>query len=243
MDIYPAIDIRNGKAVRLSGGDASMETIYHPDPVALAERFVWQGARWIHIVDLDRAFGDGDNMALVDRIVARVGSHVQLQIGGGFRTADQIRRGLDTMVTRLVLGTAAIERPGLVEEAVATGGAARVAVALDTREGRVAHHGWTETSGERAVDVARRVVGQGVRSIIYTDIGRDGMLSGPDLEGARALQESGAMVILSGGVSSLDDVRRIAGTTLAGVIIGRALYENRVTLPDALAVAAGEPAG
>lgn len=236
MDIYPAIDIRNGRAVRLSRGEADAETVYHPDPVALAERFVWQGARWIHLVDLDQAFGDGDNLRIIERLVTRVGSHVQVQLGGGFRRIEDIRRGLDQPVARLVLGTAAVETPELVAQAVEVGGSARIAVSLDTRDGLVTHHGWTETSTQSARDVGQRVAAHGVRTLIYTDVARDGMLSGADVPGAADLQRhSGCRVLLSGGIAGIEDIQEGARQGLAGVIVGRALYEHRFTLSEALA--------
>ncbi len=237
MDIFPAIDIRNGRVVRLSRGEPDAETVYHSDPVALAERFVWQGARWIHVVDLDRAFGDGENIDVIDRIITRVGSHVRIQVGGGLRTLAHIATALDSMAARLVLGTAAVEQPALLAEAVRLAGAARLAVALDTRDGKVAHHGWTATSQLDAGDLTRRVAALGIRTVVYTDIGRDGMLGGPDCEGAVSVQQHGVEVIISGGVGSLDDIRRAKKHRLAGIIVGRALYEERVSLPEALEVA------
>lgn len=234
MDVFPAIDIRNGRVVRLARGEPSAETAYHPDPVAMAERFVWQGARWIHLVDLDRAFGDGENTALVDRIVTRVGSHIQIQLGGGLRTREDIERVRHCDVTRLVLGTAAVETPELVGEAVRSLGPARIAVALDVRDGKVALRGWTSTSTLSAVDVIRRMHTEGVQTVVYTDIARDGMLTGADVEGAVALQREGVSVVLSGGVASTDDIRRAAAAGLLGVILGRALYEDRFTLREAV---------
>jgi phosphoribosylformimino-5-aminoimidazole carboxamide ribotide isomerase len=243
VDLFPAIDIRHGRVVRLSQGEATRQTVYGEDPVAVAERFAEQGAEWIHVVDLDRAFGDGENLALVRRIVARAGWRVRVQLGGGLRTVDQVREGLEHGVSRVVIGTAAAVDPAMVPAAVAAAGAERIAVGIDARDGLVAIRGWTETSALTAGALAARVVGEGVRTVIYTDVARDGMLSGPDLAGARRLQALGAGVITSGGVAGIEDIRAARDAGLAGAIVGRALYEGRLALPDALAAAAGAPSG
>ncbi len=235
MDLFPAIDLRAGRVVRLSQGEAGRETRYGDDPVAQAEQFADAGARWIHVVDLDRAFGTGDNHRSVAAITRALAGRVQIQAGGGLRSLDAVRAVLDLGVRRAVLGTAAVTDPALVPQAVAAAGADRLAVGLDTRDGKVAIRGWVETSPLLAVDVCRRVVADGAGTIIYTDVARDGMLAGPDLDGARALQALGASVIASGGVASLDDLRAVREAGLAGAIVGRALYEARFTLEDALA--------
>jgi phosphoribosylformimino-5-aminoimidazole carboxamide ribotide isomerase len=235
VDLFPSIDIRSGRVVRLSQGEATRQTVYGDDPVAVAERFVQQGASWIHVVDLDRALGTGDNLPAVARIARRVGSRVRLQLGGGFRTLDLVRAGLDLGVARVVIGTAAAVDPSFVASAVSATGSERLVVGIDTREGQVALRGWTETSTQRAEELARRVVADGIDTVIYTDIGRDGMLGGPDLAGAAALLATGARVIVSGGVASAEDIRGARASGLAGVIVGRALYEGRLTLSEALA--------
>jgi phosphoribosylformimino-5-aminoimidazole carboxamide ribotide isomerase len=235
VDLLPAIDVRSGRVVRLSQGEPTRQTVYGDDPVTVAERFAEEGARWIHLVDLDRAFGSGDNIGTMQRVVSRVGSRVRLQLGGGLRTLDLVRSGLDLGVARVVIGTAAAADPSLIPAAVAKLGSARLAVGIDARDGYVAIRGWTETSSQRADELARQVVAQGIETVIYTDIGRDGMLGGPDLAGAVALQLTGARVIVSGGVSSPEDVQAACTAGLAGVIVGRALYEGRMTLSGALA--------
>jgi phosphoribosylformimino-5-aminoimidazole carboxamide ribotide isomerase len=240
VDLFPAIDIRHGRVVRLSQGEATRQTIYGEDPVAVAQRFADEGARWIHVVDLDRAFGDGENLALVRRIVAKVGGAVRVQLGGGLRTVALVREGLDQGVSRAVLGTAAAIDPAIVPAAVAAAGTNRIAVGIDARDGRVAIRGWTETSELTAEALALRVAGEGVRTLIYTDVARDGMLSGPDLAGARRLQSAGLGVVASGGVAGAADLRAAREAGLAGAIVGRALYEGRLTLAEALA-AAGTP--
>jgi phosphoribosylformimino-5-aminoimidazole carboxamide ribotide isomerase len=241
VDLFPAIDIRHGRVVRLSQGEATRQTVYGDDPVAVAERFAVQGAEWIHVVDLDRAFGDGENLGVVARMVARVGGRAAIQLGGGLRSLDAVRRGLAQGVSRVVLGTAAAIDPGIVGAAVRAEGADRIAVGIDARDGRVAVRGWTETSALEAAELARRVAGEGVRTAIYTDVARDGMLVGADVEGARRLAAAGLEVIASGGIASLDDLRAVEAAGLAGAIVGRALYEGRFSLADALAAAAGAP--
>jgi phosphoribosylformimino-5-aminoimidazole carboxamide ribotide isomerase len=240
VDLFPAIDIRHGRVVRLSQGEATRQTVYGEDPVAVAVRFADQGARWIHVVDLDRAFGDGENLGLVRRIVAAVGGQARVQLGGGLRTVALLREGLEQGVSRGVIGTAAAIEPAVVPAAVAALGADRIAVGIDARDGRVAIRGWTELSDLTAEALARRVARDGVGAVIYTDVGRDGMLTGPDLDGACRLQAAGVGVIASGGIAGAGDIRAAREAGLAGAIVGRALYEGRVTLAEALA-AAGAP--
>ncbi len=239
MDLYPAIDLRAGRVVRLSQGEAGRETTYGSDPVAQAEQFTAAGARWIHVVDLDRAFGTGENHAALAAICHRFAGRVQIQAGGGLRSLEAVAAVLDLGVSRAVLGTAAVTDPALVAQAVAASGRDRIAVGLDTKAGRVAIRGWVETSPLTALDVGRRVLADGAGTIIYTDVARDGMLTGPDLEGAKALQALGASVIVSGGVATLAELRAVRAAGLAGVIIGRALYEARFTLEEALRTTGG----
>jgi phosphoribosylformimino-5-aminoimidazole carboxamide ribotide isomerase len=241
VDLFPAIDIRHGRVVRLSQGEATRQTVYGEDPVAVAERFAGEGAAWIHLVDLDRAFGDGENLSLVRRIVASVGGRVRVQLGGGLRTVALVREGLDQGVTRAVIGTAAAIDPAIVPDAVAALGAERIVVGIDARDGQVAIRGWTETSDLTAEALARRVAGEGVRTVVYTDVARDGMLTGPDLDGARRLQAGGVGVITSGGIAGAGDIRAAREAGLAGAIVGRALYEGRLTLAEALEAAAPAP--
>jgi phosphoribosylformimino-5-aminoimidazole carboxamide ribotide isomerase len=237
VDILPAIDIRRGRVVRLSQGEASRETVYADDPLAQAERFFEAGARWLHVVDLDRAFGDGSNVATVGRIARAAEGRAFAQYGGGLRTPEAISEALDAGVTRAVIGTAAVSDPGLVSRAVAAHGASWLAVGLDARDGQVAVRGWTESSGHTVLDVAHRVLDAGARTIIYTDIARDGMLSGPDLDGCRALAGLGAVVIASGGFATIEDVRRATVAGVSGAILGRSLYERTIDLAEALSLA------
>jgi phosphoribosylformimino-5-aminoimidazole carboxamide ribotide isomerase len=242
VDLLPSIDVRSGRVVRLRQGEPTRQTVYGDNPAEVAGRFAQEGARWIHLVDLDRAFDQGDNWATVRQIVAQVTPTVRIQLGGGLRTLDLIRVGLELGVARVVIGTAAAVDPRLVELAVAHFGGDNLAVGIDVREGYVAIRGWSQTSSQRPEDLAHRVVQEGIATLIYTDIARDGMLGGPDLSGAARLQATGAHVILSGGVSSTREIRAACQASLSGVIVGRALYEAHFTLSDALAAAVCHPA-
>ena len=234
MDLLPAIDLRHGRVVRLSQGEAARETVYGDDPVAVAQRFVAEGAGWLHVVDLDRAFGEGDNSELVGRVIAAVAGGARVQVGGGLRTLDRIEQALGLGAARVVIGTAAVREPELLTQALAVAGTERIAVGIDARDGIIAIRGWRETAGEPARAVAERAVEQGVSTLVYTDVARDGMLQGPDLDGALALQVLGARVIASGGIASLDDLRGIREAGLAGAIVGRAIYEGRFTVGEAI---------
>jgi phosphoribosylformimino-5-aminoimidazole carboxamide ribotide isomerase len=238
MDLFPAIDIRAGRVVRLSQGEAGREKAYSTDPVAQAEQFVADGARWIHVVDLDRAFGTGQNLGVLRSIVERVGGRVKIQTGGGIRDLAALRTVLELGVTRAVLGTATVTDPDLVPDALQVAGPDGIVIGLDARDGKVAIRGWVEKTDLAVADVCARVLRQGARHVVYTDVGRDGMLSGPDIEGAVALQGLGASVIASGGVASLDDLTAVAQAGLSGAIVGRAIYEGRFTVPQALDILA-----
>ena len=238
MDLLPSIDIRNGRVVRLSQGERSRQTVYGEDPVAVAERFVAEGARWIHVVDLDRAFGTGDNMPTVRRVAEGVASRLRLQLGGGLRSMELVREALDLGFARAVIGTAAATDPSFLHQALMAVRAEQLAVAIDARDGMVALRGWTETSTMRADELARSVVKAGVKTLIYTDISRDGMLTGPDLAGAVALRATGGSVIVSGGIAGAADIRAACQAGVQGVIVGRALYEGRLSVPEAIQAAA-----
>ena len=242
FDIYPAIDLRRGRVVRLQWGDPNRETAYSDDPAAAARRWLNAGAGWLHVVNLDGAFAEvgADNWAALASITA-LGA--QVQFGGGLRAMADVVRAFDAGVTRIVLGTAALETPELAAAAVTRFGAARVAVGIDARDGLVRTHGWQTATTVTPVELAQSMAALGINTIIYTDINRDGVLSGVNVAGTAALAEaSGLAVIASGGVRSLADVaalRARARMGLAGVIIGRALYEAQVDLAAALTVAPG----
>lgn len=235
MLLYPAIDLRRGQVVRLSQGDDARTTVYSSDPVAQAEAFAAAGTTWLHVVDLDRAFGDGDSASVVRAITTRVGERLRVQTGGGIRSVEAARAALDAGAARVVVGTAAVSDPALIPTLLKTFGAEAIAVGIDAKDGLVAVKGWTETSTLTAIELGARVRREGVQTVIYTDIGRDGMLVGPDIAGARALAELGLDVIASGGVGTLAHISAVTEARLAGVIVGRALYERAFTLEDALA--------
>ncbi|MFN8471289.1 MAG: 1-(5-phosphoribosyl)-5-[(5-phosphoribosylamino)methylideneamino]imidazole-4-carboxamide isomerase [Anaerolineae bacterium] len=242
MIIYPAIDLRQGKAVRLRQGDPNQATVYDANPVKAAERWVDQGAEWLHVVNLDGAFGVASpNFKVLERITEAV--DVPIQFGGGLRSLEAVEDAFDTGVARIVLGTAAINNPDLLKLVLAKYGPESIVVGLDARDGKIATHGWQNVSNVPTLDLARRVAKLGATLAVYTDIARDGMLQGVDAEGTAALAEgSGLSVIASGGVASLDDIRRLLAIEdrgIDGVIIGQALYTGAIALPDALALASG----
>lgn len=241
FEVIPAIDLLEGRCVRLSQGRYDEATVYDADPVAVAERFVAEPIRRLHVVDLDGArAGRPLNSAVVAKIV-KAAKAVPVQLGGGLRDAESVEAALELGVDRAILGTVALRDPAFVRE-VAARFPGRIAVGLDAREGRVAVEGWLEASDALALDVALRFEDAGVAAIIYTDIARDGMLTGPNLEATVELAEAISLpVIVSGGVSCEDDIERsasFASRGLAGVIVGRALYTGGVQLPRALEIAA-----
>ena len=249
--VYPAIDLRRGRVVRLRQGDPGRETTYADDPLSVARRWQEAGATWLHVVNLDGAFDERgqENQAALERILT---TGLRIQFGGGVRDFATLRRALDLGASRVVIGTAAVKNPRLVDEALRAFGPERVALGIDARAGRVRTHGWTEAAPMTAVELAGEWAARGMRWFIFTDVSRDGMSSGLNLEAtvqlARAVsahaigaQATGAQatrthVIASGGVCRLEDVRRAHAAGLSGVIIGRALYEGHVTLADALRV-------
>jgi phosphoribosylformimino-5-aminoimidazole carboxamide ribotide isomerase len=231
--LYPSIDLRGGKVVRLRQGDYDRETSYGDDPVAVAEGFADAGAEWIHVVDLDAAkSGVPSNRSVIATIAASVGRRAAVQAGGGVRSLDDAAELADVGVARVVMGSAAVASPSLVETIAAR---VPVAVALDHRKGAVAVLGWTSTSPLTLADGLQRF--PGASAFVITDIERDGELTGPDLDGiATAAAATVVPVIASGGVSSLDDIRALAAIDhLGGIITGRALYESRFTVTDAVA--------
>jgi len=236
MDLWPAIDLRGGKCVRLLQGDYDRETVFGDDPVDMARRFVAGGASRLHLVDLDGAKAGGPVQAdLVARIVAAAG--IPCQLGGGIRSRDTAAAYLAVGVQRVVLGSAAIEHPELLES-LAAEFPGRIVLGLDARDGLVAVRGWLETSDVTAIDVARRHAALPLAGIVATDIAKDGTLEGPNLEGLRALIDAVPLpVVASGGVGTAADIRRVAAIGAAGCIVGRALYTGDVTLTEALAAA------
>jgi len=237
-DIYPAIDLRQGCVVRLMQGDPDRETQYAKDPLHVARRWQEAGTDWLHVVNLDGALDESgrQNLAALERVLT---TGLKVQFGGGMRDLESIRRALDLGVSRAVIGTAAVENPALVEAALAEFGPERVALGLDARDGIVRTHGWQEDTGITAVEMGRQWADKGVRWVIFTDVSRDGMGTGLNLDATVELAQATEMhVIASGGVASLEDVQRTYEAGLSGVIIGRALYEGAVVLEEALHVAA-----
>jgi phosphoribosylformimino-5-aminoimidazole carboxamide ribotide isomerase len=239
MTVYPAIDLRGGRCVRLFQGAFDRETVYGDDPVAVARGFAAAGARWLHVVDLDGArAGAPVQRDLVARICQAAG--IPVQVGGGLRTREAVETVLAAGAARVVLGTAAVTAPELCA-AVACAHPGRVAVGLDVRAGRVRVAGWTEEAALEPAALARRAAAAGAAAVIYTDVERDGTERGPDLEGTRAVARAARVpVIASGGVGALAHLEALAALApdgVAGVIIGRALYTGAVRLADALRVA------
>lgn len=243
MEVYPAIDLLGGRVVQLRRGDYDRATDYGGEPAAVAAAFAEQGARWIHVVDLDAArTGEPVNRAAVEAVVAAAGD-ARVEASGGVRDEAAAQALLDAGATRVVLGTAAVAEPALVGRLAARhpGG---VAVGLDARDGEVAVRGWTAGSGVSVLELVDRFAGDGVAAFVVTDIGRDGTLAGPDVRGlATVLAATDVPVVASGGVGSLDDLRALAaleagGRRLAGAIVGTAIHDGRFTVADALALLA-----
>jgi phosphoribosylformimino-5-aminoimidazole carboxamide ribotide isomerase len=229
MILLPAVDMLDGKAVRLAGGEFDTKTIYDADPLDAALRFAAQGARWLHIVDLDGARGGAPaNLEHVRRIASKI--DIPFQLGGGLRTVDDVREALAAGAARVVIGTAAYTDVDFLDEVLAEHGE-RVVVSVDARDGRLAASGWTEQTDIPAASVIRTLGGRGVRRFVYSSIDRDGFMNGPDLDAARSIAQAvRGSFIYSGGVSSLDDLRALAAlrqVNMAGVIVGKALYEQR----------------
>jgi len=242
MTIYPAIDIKGGRCVRLTQGRADQQTVYAENPADVAAEFRAAGSEWVHVVDLDGAFaGEPQNLAAVQAITA---CGMKVQLGGGLRTRASVERAFGYGVSRVVIGTRAAESDAFVGELVQAFGA-RVAVGIDAKNGFVAVKGWVDTTVTAASALAKRMDALGVQTLIYTDIGTDGMLTGPNFAAQEAMLQVGKIrVIASGGVSRREDVVKLAElgkryANLDGVIVGKALYEKRVELPDLLAVARG----
>lgn len=238
MQIWPAIDLRGGRCVRLQQGDYQRETVFGDDPAAMARHWVELGAECLHLVDLDGARdGTPGNQAAVAAILQAV--EVPCELGGGIRSEAIIRQGLEAGLSRLVIGTLALKQPDWFRQMCRLF-PHKLVLGIDARGGLVATDGWLQTSSVAAIDLARQFAGEPLAAIIYTDIATDGMLTGPNVEAMAQLQASvDVPVVASGGVTTCEDIARLAAVPMAGCIVGRALYEGTVTLPDALA-ASGE---
>ncbi|WP_462411024.1 1-(5-phosphoribosyl)-5-[(5-phosphoribosylamino)methylideneamino]imidazole-4-carboxamide isomerase [Neobacillus sp. Marseille-QA0830] len=234
ITIYPAIDMRGGKCVRLLQGDYDQETVYGDSPFDMARKFAADGAQWIHMVDLD---GAKDGKRVNDRFViqaARELGSVKIQIGGGIRSEEDIRHYLENGVDRVIIGSIAVSQPEFAIEMIEKF-RNKIAVGIDAKNGYVATHGWLDTSKVKAVELGKRFADAGAETFIFTDIATDGMLSGPNIAAVKEMAEvTGKYVIASGGVSSLADLKALADENIPGAIVGKALYENRFSLKQAL---------
>ena len=248
--LYPAIDLRQGRVVRLKQGDPGRQTVYADDPAAVARRWLEAGARWLHVVNLDGAFGEEDAanrqaLAAILSVAANFGAHVQF--GGGMRSLEAVGAALGMGVTRVVLGTVAVERPEVLDQALARFGPDRVVAGVDARDGLVRVRGWQKGTELRAVDLATRLAQRGLRWLVFTDVARDGLQTGPNVSATVALaRATGLQVIASGGVRSLEDLRRLQAHRddgIVGVIIGRALYEGNFSLTEAIRLTQGKGDG
>lgn len=240
MIIYPALDLRGGKVVRLRQGDPRQQTVYSDNPLEVAQRWIDAGATWLHVVNLDGALAEAnDNEAILEALAL---TDVQIQFGGGLRTLEDVQRAFDRGATRVVLGTLAVEHPQHVAAMVARWGADAIAIALDAREGQVLTHGWQRETGVSAIELGKWFAVEGVRHAIYTDVSRDGELIGVNVEAtSRLARETGLHIIASGGVTALGEIiaLREAGN-IAGVILGTALYEGLIDLAEAIRLAQAE---
>lgn len=235
MILIPAIDLMNGKCVRLFQGDPSKSKQYYEDPNQAARSFQAQGAEILHIVDLDAALGLGENIETIEKIIKSV--DINVQVGGGIRTFEKAKEILELGVTRAIFGTAFIRNPELISQISETFGKKRVAGAIDVKDGRVAIDGWKSKTALGYIEVAQRLVELGVGAIIFTSVNTDGTLKGPALNDTKKLVQSlDIPVIASGGIKDLEDLRELALIDVEGVIIGTALYENKFTLREALEV-------
>jgi phosphoribosylformimino-5-aminoimidazole carboxamide ribotide isomerase len=231
--IYPAIDMRGGNCVRLLQGDYNQETVYGDSPFDMASQFAETGAQWIHMVDLD---GAKDGKRVNDRFVIQAAKELKanVQIGGGIRTEADILHYLENGVDRVIIGSIAVSNPEFATQMIRKYGA-KIAVGIDAKDGFVATHGWIDTSKVRAVELGKRFADAGAETFIFTDIATDGTLAGPNIQAVLEMQEATEKtVIASGGVSSLADLKAIAAKGISGAIVGKALYENRFTLAEAL---------
>jgi phosphoribosylformimino-5-aminoimidazole carboxamide ribotide isomerase len=251
MQIFAAIDLKNGKCVRLTQGDPDAETIYSEDPAAIADTWETIGVDWLHVVNLDGAFGDPSKAAKNVDALQAILDHVTtpVQFGGGLRTPDDIEQALSMGVNRVVVGSMAADRPRQMLDVLGQFGPEQIVLGLDVKHGKVATHGWRKLADTNALDLVQVIQTAGLKHVIYTDIARDGMLSGVNLEAAVTLAEAGQSaknprqrfkVIVSGGVAGIDDVKRVKAQEnkgLEGLIIGKALYARKVDLAEAMRIA------
>ncbi|TDO90084.1 1-(5-phosphoribosyl)-5-[(5-phosphoribosylamino)methylideneamino] imidazole-4-carboxamide isomerase [Halanaerobium saccharolyticum] len=234
MIVLPAIDLKAGEVVRLKQGDFERKTVYSQNPLEIAESFAAKGAEWLHLVDLDGASaGENKNFNVIKKIAAE--TELKIQTGGGIRKKEDVKRLLDLGVKRAIIGTLAVKDPETLSEILAEFGAESILVSIDARDGKVATSGWLEASERNMFDFAKEMEALGVKYILYTDIGRDGMLSGPDFSGLKKLkEETNLNIIASGGISSNQDLYDLAAEDFYGAITGQAIYQGKVDLEKAL---------
>jgi len=245
--LYPAIDLRQGRVVRLKQGDPDRQTVYADDPATVARRWLEAGARWLHVVNLDGAFGEEDTLnrqALEAILKVAASFRAYVQFGGGMRSLESVEAALRMGVARVVLGTVIVERPEVLDRALARFGPDQVVAGVDARNGLVRVRGWQKGTELQAVDLAARLAQRGLRWLVFTDVARDGLQTGPNVSATVALaRATGLRVIASGGVRSLEDLRRLQahrGDGVAGVIVGRALYEGNFSLAEAILAISGD---
>lgn len=241
MIIYPAIDLRGGKVVRLREGDPNRQTVFSDDPLATARQWAADGAAWIHMVNLDGAFASANNNGEILESAAKL--PIKIQFAGGLRSLDDIAQVLERGAARVVLGTIAVQQPEIVQQALEHWGAEAISVALDARDGKVTTHGWQSKTSLTPTQFGLQMAALGARHALYTDVNRDGNLGGSNVAGTIALgRATGLQVIASGGVSTIVEIHQLAASgAVAGAVIGMALYERRLSLTDALAAAEGNP--
>lgn len=236
--IYPAIDLRRGQVIRLRQGDPGQQTTYSSSPGGIAKQWLEASAGWLHVVNLDGAFGEdtAPNLEALAEILKQNKGKANVQFGGGLRDMEALKSVFRLGITRAILGTAAVEDMALVQKAVTEYGGDKIAIGVDARDGMVMTRGWQQQSEVQLTEFCQSVAGTGVQTLIYTDISKDGMGTGVNLENTQKVaNQSGLQVIASGGVASLEDVRQVKAAGLHGVIIGRALYEGQIDLKEALA--------
>jgi phosphoribosylformimino-5-aminoimidazole carboxamide ribotide isomerase len=237
MIVFPAIDLKDGHCVRLVQGRADQKTVYSAQPEEVAQKFVADGASWLHVVDLDGAFsGSQQNLKSIEKIARTI--NIPFQVGGGLRTRDDVKKVLDVGAARVIIGTKAATDPSFVEDLVREFGSARIVLGIDARDGMVAVEGWVATANISAVDFGKQMGQLGITTAVFTDISRDGLLKGPNVPAIKKVAaETGLNIIASGGVSSLQNIRDLKNLQtlgVAGVIIGKALYDGKLSLPQVL---------
>ena len=238
MIIYPAIDLRAGKVVRLKEGDPNRQITFSDDPLATAQRWLDAGAQWIHMVNLDGAFDQANSNLGVLQAVAKLA--IQVQFGGGLRTLADMGSAINAGASRIVLGTIAVQQPEIVDQALELYGAERICVGLDARNGKVTTHGWSQISDITPTDLGKLMASRGVKHALFTDVNNDGLLQGGSIDSTIVLgRDTGLQVIASGGISSLNEIEQLSQSgSVAGAIIGMALYQGKIDLRDAIAAGA-----